>query len=146
MRERIVGLLDGLALDADEVPIEERFEPTESSGSTALHALLDRRPDLTAVCCLTDVLALGALVAAGQRGLSVPDDLTITGYDDVRSAAAVGLTTVAQPHFEKGRTAGELLITATASSGDRRRLLRTHLQIRASSAPPQNDRQAVGRT
>ena len=41
-------------------------------------------PNLTAVCCLTDVLALGALAGARQRGLTVPTDLTITGYDDVR--------------------------------------------------------------
>ncbi len=150
MRERIEGLCQGLGVSAGnhratqaaagqdgiELPIEERFDPTSTAGADALHSLLDRRPDLTAVCCLTDVLALGALAAARQRGLSIPDDLTITGYDDIPAAAAAGLTTVAQPHVEKGRSAGDLLITAATSSVDRRRLLRTHLEVRSTSGPP----------
>ena len=146
MRERIEGLLEGLGAQATdagaavqagvEVPIEERFEHTPSSGADALHALLDRSPNLAAVCCLTDVLALGAMDGARQRGLTVPGDLTITGYDDVPSAALAGLTTIAQAHVEKGRAAGDLILTAAGSTEDRRRLLRTHLQIRASSGPP----------
>jgi DNA-binding LacI/PurR family transcriptional regulator len=136
MRERLQGLLEGLDLDAEDVPIEERFDPTETAGAQALHTLLDRRSDLTAVCCLTDVLALGALAGAAQRGLTVPGDLTVTGYDDVPKAASAGLTTIAQPHLEKGRVAGELLVTATATSEDRRRLLLTHLQVRNTSGAP----------
>jgi DNA-binding LacI/PurR family transcriptional regulator len=136
MRERIQGLAEGLGLDADALPIEERFDPSVASGVDALNALLDRRPDLTAVCALTDVLALGALAGARQRGIAVPTDLTITGYDDVSEAELAGLTTVAQQHGEKGRTAGELLVTAGSFATDRRRLLRTHLQIRATSAAP----------
>ena len=105
MRERIEGLLEGLGAQATdagaavqagvEVPIEERFEHTPSSGADALHALLDRSPNLTAVCCLTDVLALGAMDGARQRGLTVPGDLTITGYDDVPPAALAGLGMIA---------------------------------------------------
>ena len=105
MRERIEGLLEGLGAQATdagaavqagvEVPIEERFEHTPSSGADALHALLDRSPNLAAVCCLTDVLALGAMDGARQRGLTVPGDLTITGYDDVPSAALAGLGMIA---------------------------------------------------
>ena len=149
MRERIEGLQEGLAGEnmntqggrnagagGGELPIEECFDPTVASGADALHALLDRRADLTAICCLTDVLALGAISAAGQRGLALPADLTITGYDDVAGAATAGLTTVAQPHVDKGRAAGELLFTAASSVTDRRRTFQTHLQIRASSGPP----------
>jgi DNA-binding LacI/PurR family transcriptional regulator len=66
----------------------------------------------------------------------VPAELTITGYDDVPEAALAGLTTVAQPHAEKGRTVGELLVSAGSVGTDRRRLLRSHLQIRATSAAP----------
>ncbi len=101
MRERIQGLAEGLGAEADEMPIEERFDPSVASGAEALNALLDRRPELTAVCALTDVLALGALAGARQRGITVPTDLTITGYDDVPEAALAGLTTVAQQHGEK---------------------------------------------
>lgn len=136
MRDRIEGLAAGLGAAAEDLPIEERFDPTAQSGGHALDALLDRRPDLTAVCGLTDILALGALAAARQRGLAVPRDLTITGFDDIPEAGFAGLTTVAQPHSEKGRVAGELLVTASAHAVDRRRLLRTHLQIRSTSGPP----------
>jgi DNA-binding LacI/PurR family transcriptional regulator len=101
MRERIQGLAEGLGAEADAMPIEERFDPSVASGAEALNALLDRRPELTAVCALTDVLALGALAGARQRGITVPTDLTITGYDDVPEAALAGLTTVAQQHGEK---------------------------------------------
>jgi DNA-binding LacI/PurR family transcriptional regulator len=133
MRERIEGLARGLGVAAELLPIEERFAPTAASGADALDALLDRRPELTAVCCLTDTLALGALTAARQRGLAIPAELTITGFDDIPEAIFAGLTTVAQPHAEKGRMAGDLLATAAAHSVDRRRLLRTHLQIRSTS-------------
>jgi DNA-binding LacI/PurR family transcriptional regulator len=74
--------------------------------------------------------------AARERGLSIPDDLTITGYDDISEATRAGLTTVGQPHVEKGRVAGELYLTAPTRSGDRRRLLSTHLAAGATSGPP----------
>lgn len=138
MRDRIEGLAAGLGVGTETLAIEERFDPTTDGGAHALGALLDRRPDLTAVCGLTDVLALGALKAARQRGLLVPQELTITGYDDIPEAAHAGLTTIAQPHQEKGRVAGELLVTAAAHAVDRRRLLRTHLQIRATSGAPRH--------
>lgn len=135
MRARIEGLLVGLGRTADEVVIEERFEASPGAGAEALHALLDRRPDLTAVCALTDELALGALSAARRRGLDVPGDLTITGYDDVPAARVAGLTTVAQAHREKGRIAGELFLDLAAGGTPLRRLLPTHLEIRDSSGP-----------
>ena len=55
--------------------------------------MLDR-PDLTAVCVLMDVMAIGALEAARSRGLDVPGDLTVTGYDDIPQATAAGLTSM----------------------------------------------------
>ena len=136
MRERIEGLAEGLGVALDSMPIEERFDSSVASGADAVNALLDRHPSLTAVCALTDVLALGALAGARQRGIAVPAELTITGYDDVPEATLAGLTTVAQPHAEKGRMVGELLVSAGSFATDRRRLLRTHLQIRATSAAP----------
>jgi DNA-binding LacI/PurR family transcriptional regulator len=136
MRERIEGLAEGLGVALDSMPIEERFDSSVASGADAVNALLDRHPSLTAVCALTDVLALGALAGARQRGIAVPAELTITGYGDVPEATLAGLTTVAQPHAEKGRMVGELLVSAGSFATDRRRLLRTHLQIRATSAAP----------
>jgi DNA-binding LacI/PurR family transcriptional regulator len=129
--KRILGLHEAVG---GQLPVEERFDNSIAAGTQALHDLLDRHTELTAVCCTTDVLALGALVAAGQRGLVVPRDLTITGFDDLPEAGRVGLTTVNQPLAGKGRAAGELLLSAGNTPTDRR-ILPTSLEIRRTSGP-----------
>src|SRR6478735_8030708 len=63
----------------------------------------------TAIICLSDVLALGVLRAADERGISVPGDLSVVGYDDIAAAAGARLTTVHQPHAAKGEEAVRLL-------------------------------------
>jgi DNA-binding LacI/PurR family transcriptional regulator len=136
-RNRVLGLKDALAaIGIDDLPVEERPDNSAAAGADALQALLDRRPDLTAICGLMDVLALGALTAARERGLSVPGDLTITGYDDIPQAAAAGLTTVNQPLIDKGRIAGELYLSHRPGTPPRRRILPTRVQARATSGPP----------
>ncbi len=138
-RQRILGLGDALAAAGiTDLPVEIRPTNTEAEGADALNALLDRRPDLTAVCALMDVMALGALDAARERGLSVPADLTITGYDDIPKAAAAGLTTVSQPLVDKGRIAGELYLSHRPGSVPRRRTLPTQVQARMTSGPPRS--------
>jgi DNA-binding LacI/PurR family transcriptional regulator len=89
----------------------------------------------TAVLCFSDALALGVRTAAEQIGLRVPDDVTITGFDDIPGAAVAGLTTVRQPTRQKGRRAVALLDAARAA---RRRVIElpTELIVRASSGPP----------
>lgn len=69
-----------------------------------------RRP--TAVFCANDLLALGLLQHLTQLGVVVPDDIAIVGYDDIEfaAAAAVPLTSVAQPRHLMGRTAASLLL------------------------------------
>lgn len=137
---RIRGIYDALSGVPGDVPIEERFDNTIESGTQALHDLLDRHPDLTAVCCLTDVLALGALTAAAQRGLAVPDGLTITGWDDLPVARRVGLTTIGQPLAGNGQTAAELLMASGSTDEPRRIILPTSVEIRRTSAPPRQGR------
>ncbi len=138
-RNRIRGLQDALAaVGVTDLPVEERPGNTKAAGADALHTLLNRRPDLTAVCALMDIMALGALAAARERGLSVPEDLTITGYDDIPQAAAAGLTTVSQPLMDKGRIAGELYLSHRAGALPRRRVLPTYVQVRTTSGPPRD--------
>ena len=60
---RIRGTRDGLSAAPGGIPIEERYENSIESGVRARHDLLHRRPDLTAVCCPTDVLASGRSTA-----------------------------------------------------------------------------------
>ncbi|MFZ0530058.1 MAG: LacI family DNA-binding transcriptional regulator [Propionicimonas sp.] len=150
-RERLAGLFEGFAaagIGEDDIVVEERFLASRPAGADALDAVLARRPDLTAVCCLADVLALGVLEAAERHGRRVPDDLTVTGFDDIPEAAHAGLTTVQQPLALKGREAGRLLLERLAEgehpgSGPgtgagqrpRRVVLPTVLQGRRSSGP-----------
>ena len=136
-RNRIHGLRDGLFGSAGgSLPVEERFENSVDSGTAALHSLLQRHPDLTAVCCFADVLAIGALEGARQRGLAVPRDLTVTGFDDIPEAARAGLTTVRQPLFEKGRIAGDMLLSQPLADEPRHRYLPTSLEVRRTSDRP----------
>jgi len=85
---------------------------------------------------LIDLLALGALRAARERGIAVPDQLTITGYDDIPAATAAGLTTVSQPLLDKGRIAGELYLSHRPGDVARKRVLPTHVVVRSTSGPP----------
>ncbi|MGH3917192.1 MAG: LacI family DNA-binding transcriptional regulator, partial [Pseudonocardiaceae bacterium] len=112
-RARLAGLADafgGVLLDWNAVPVVERFDHTMTSGACAVTELLDRDPELTAIVCTSDILALGALAEIRRRGLRVPEDITVTGFDGIPEAERVGLTTVSQPVLEKGRVAGRLLL------------------------------------
>ncbi|WP_232661592.1 LacI family DNA-binding transcriptional regulator [Pseudonocardia sp. TRM90224] len=135
-RDRLAGLRDGLAevgVDWADVPVIERFEHSVEAGQNGAAELLGARPDITAVICTSDILALGALRYAGDRGLAVPDDLTITGFDGVPEAERAGLTTVRQPLLEKGRVAGELLLERGDRNRPRRVMLPTELLVGTTS-------------
>lgn len=56
------------------------------AGYESMDRLLDRRPDLTAVFCANDLLAIGALSALAKHGMRVPDDVSVVGYDDTELA------------------------------------------------------------
>ena len=74
--------------------------------------LLARPVRPTALVCFNDKTAVGALAAAAERGLRVPDDLSVTGFDDIDLAQVTSpaLSTVRQPLAEMGRMAVSLLI------------------------------------
>ena len=88
------------------------------SGCEAMNALLDQTP-LTGVFCVNDFVAMGALRAVRSRGLSVPSDVAIVGYDDIVFAREmmVPLTSVRQPMHELGWTAVEMLLHPEKASG-----------------------------
>lgn len=106
----------------------------------ATQALLDRPDRPTAIFASNDLSAFGAMDAVRVRGLSIPDDISILGFDDIPQAASVrpALTTVRQPLVEMGRIAVQLLFTYIEDP-DRpceRIELDTALVIRDSCAPP----------
>ncbi len=112
-RDRLAGLAGAFGevlVGWDAVPVVERFDHTMASGASATSELLDRDPGLTAIVCTSDILALGALSEIRRRGLRVPEDLTVTGFDGGPETERAGLTTVSAPMLEKGLAAGRLLL------------------------------------
>jgi DNA-binding LacI/PurR family transcriptional regulator len=88
------------------------------------------------VICTSDILALGALAEASRRGLRVPQDLTVTGFDGITEAERIGLTTVHQPVLEKGKAAGKLLLGAAERVTSKVIILPTELRLGSTSGPP----------
>ena len=81
------------------------------AGSRAMATLLDRHPDVRAVFCSADTLAVGALFEAQRRKLAIPARIAIAGFDDLDIASEVvpALTTLRVPRYEIGRKAGEMI-------------------------------------
>jgi LacI family transcriptional regulator, gluconate utilization system Gnt-I transcriptional repressor len=94
----------------DEVPMDL------SSAGRHLRALLERRPDVEALFCASDLLAAGALFECQRLGIGVPEQLAIAGFDDIEIAARVHppLTTVHLPHQLIGARAAGLLLDRIA--------------------------------
>jgi DNA-binding LacI/PurR family transcriptional regulator len=108
-------------------------------GREAAHALLSLEPRPTAILCLSDQLALGAIEAAKERGLSVSEDLSVAGFDDVPEAATSTppLTTVHQDHIEKGELAGRLLVAQLREEETQdTNVLLARLVVRGSTGRP----------
>jgi DNA-binding LacI/PurR family transcriptional regulator len=141
--ERLGGYKDGLADVWDERLVRTaRPNAPEPARAAALELLRSNDPP-SAILAMSDVLAVGALQAAAELGVAVPNELSIVGFDDspAASLALPPLTTVSQPHEEKGRIAARWLVDAIAkrrqAGGERRRLiLPTELVVRESTAPP----------
>jgi LacI family transcriptional regulator len=113
---------------------------TYDAGRRAAHELLDRADLPTAIFAASDETALGVMEEARRRGIRVPEDLSVVGFDDTFLAprATPPLTTVAQPLVQMGRVAVRSLIQligegAVATSHIE---LATRLVIRDSTAPP----------
>jgi DNA-binding LacI/PurR family transcriptional regulator len=108
----------------------------EASGATAAAVLSDRHADLDAVFAASDPMAIGALRALAARGVQVPSDVAVVGFDDSPSAMHTSplLTTVHQPVEEMGREMVRVLTARMARQPvDLRVVLATHLVVRESA-------------
>lgn len=118
-----------------------RGDFTARGGYLAMQTLLKRRPRPTAVFACNDLMAFGALAAAREAGIAVPQQLSIVGFDDIDLAAfsAPPLTTVAQPKQQIGTVASDLLLDRVSSgrTDNRQIILDPELRTRASTAPYQ---------
>ena len=109
---------------------------TESGGYAGARAAVDA--GATALFVANDLAAIGALAALRDRGLCVPDDVSVVGYDGMRLLDSLNLTTVAQPLADMGRAAADLLIERIGDP-DRavvHRQMETRIVGRGSSGPP----------
>jgi LacI family transcriptional regulator len=140
--ERLNGYRTALAgagvLSSPELVVDADFRI--DGGHRAASALLDLPDPPTAIFAMNDNMAVGVLQAARGRGLRVPDDLSVVGFDDSERAAIVtpALTTVRQPLEEMGRMAVSLLLRLIGRQrveGTRVELA-TRLLFRDSTAPP----------
>ncbi len=112
---------------------------TVEAGRTATAHLLALPEPPSAIVCGNDVLALGALFECLSRGVRVPEQCSITGFDDSELASHVSppLTTIRVPSEEMGRRAGEYLLACLHSDAELiRQALQADLIIRASTAAP----------
>jgi LacI family transcriptional regulator len=114
-------------------------EPATATGVRAGGELLDLRRPPTAVVCFNDKVAVGVMEAAAARGLRVPRDLSVTGFDDidVSRASTPRLTTVRQPLQEMGRTAVTMLMRQLDGQAHETLSmeLETRLVVRESTGP-----------
>lgn len=140
-RERVRGVREalqerGLTLG----PSQFREAPyTIAGGRTACSELLHASPDITAIVCGNDILAMGAIFECQRIGIKVPEDLSITGYDDIDIVADMtpGLTTVHVPAEIIGRRAADLLLQQIRGEAASHSVcLDAELIIRQSCAPP----------
>lgn len=137
-RERVTGFRDAfLSVTQGEgtVHVTERRVSDIASGRSGARAILRDFPDVTAIVCTCDVLALGVLSIADELGRRVPEDLSVTGFDDIPSAAKAQLTTIWQPLAEKGEVAGEMVLGSANTEMSRHETLSTALVVRRTSGP-----------
>jgi LacI family transcriptional regulator, galactose operon repressor len=143
--ERLAGYLDALAaagIEADNRLVGDgRF--TEDGGYEATRELLESQAGFTAVFAGNDLSAIGVVNAIARSGRSVPDDISVVGFDDLRLAAYMSppLTTIRQPATEIARLATEILMDLTHGKevSQMRHLLEPSLVVRDSTARPPRD-------
>jgi len=137
--DRQAGLAGALGTQAELVPVEMP-SLTVADGRAAARLLAESSPRVTAVACANDLLALGMLQELTLRGVRVPEDIAVTGYDDIEAAAAavVPLTSVRRPREQLGRAAAQLLLEEVNDPGHQHRhvVFKPELIVRGSSAVP----------
>ncbi|MGE3305038.1 MAG: LacI family DNA-binding transcriptional regulator [Rhizobiaceae bacterium] len=137
-KDRLDGYLSALAVvgvRSEDVPIVETRADVISAAAAGASMLFDRAPEVTAVLAMTDVQALAVLHEAERRGIRVPQDLSVVGFDDILESASAHppLTTVSHPIGEKGEVAARLLF---GEAETQHIVLPVRLIVRSSTAAP----------
>jgi DNA-binding LacI/PurR family transcriptional regulator len=134
--DRFTGYCDALAAEGigydDLLQVYGMFTVPEAQ--EAMAQLLDVSPPVTAVFCMSDEMAYGAMRTISQRGLRVGDDIAVIGFDGHSLAGVFDLSTVEQPVRELGRVASHFLMRAVSGrEGTTEKVLETVLRPRSST-------------
>ena len=136
--ERYIGYAEaladaGLKVDGD---LRETAESTQESGYQAMCSLLDRKVRFDGVFAASDLIAIGAMRALEERGLAIPGDVAVAGFDDVPAAAFAHppLTTVRQDTSEAGAILVDRLLSQISGEKVEPAILPIRLVVRKSSA------------
>ncbi|MFN4001038.1 LacI family DNA-binding transcriptional regulator [Microcella sp.] len=134
--DRLAGWRSALmdaGLEADAVA---RGDFTLAGGVRAARELLDAHPDLDAIFVASDLMAMGVITVLRERGIAVPEQIAVVGFDDSPAALAseIPLTTVRQPSVEQGERMARVLLDLLDGVPTRRQhLMPTEVIVRASA-------------
>lgn len=139
-RERLKGYR--YAMEMNSLEINESYIKSgdfkRETGHVMMHELLKLKPAPTAVFAVNDLLALGAIQAIKEEGLSIPGDVAVIGFDDIEFASLpeIQLTTVSQPKYDMGRMAVDTLLEILAGDDNninKKIMLEPRLIVRGST-------------
>lgn len=141
-RDRLAGYLRAARFAGIPTPgdVREAGDYSEKSGHEAMKRLLSLREPPTAVFCMCDAMALGAMLAIHESGRRIPEDVSVVGYDDLPFASYTSppLTTIRQPIFGLGGLAARSVIDQI--EGRQKEAIRESLDVklvaRGTTGPP----------
>ena len=130
---RLAGFMKAMEEALITVPenwiVQGDFEP--ESGYRAMQQIVSQQHRPTAVFCGGDIMAMGALCAADELGLRVPQDISVIGYDNVRNARffTPALTTIHQPKDSLGETAFNMLLDRIVNKREESQSIEVHPRL-----------------
>ncbi len=134
--DRHQGWLDAVSGAGLPTDLVVHGDFTQAGGAAGMRELLDREPTLDAVFVGSDLMAIGAIAVLRERGLQVPRDVAIVGFDDSSAATSgeLGLTTVHQPSREMGAEMARMLLAILRGEAiERERVMPTRMVVRDSA-------------
>lgn len=139
-QQRLAGYKE--AINEANIQINQKWirngEFSEETAELVASKLLEEHPEITAIFCASDLMALGVIQAARKLGIDVPNELSIIGFDDIILASYVtpSLTSIAQNTFQMGYEAARLLLSIFENEAESHVVsLGTELMIRESTKP-----------
>ncbi|WP_396899829.1 LacI family DNA-binding transcriptional regulator [Mycolicibacterium sp.] len=141
LQQRLAGYRDAIAAAGRrgiKATLIEAADIDMQSGMHAVEQLTEDPEPPTAIVATSDVHAVAAMKVLERKQISVPQQVSVIGFDDAPIADLVGLTTIHQPLCEKGKTAATILLDLLDGRTRRRSVKPTELVVRSSTGPAEN--------